>query len=95
MHSEPDGVKCTNVVAHKDRSVQLPHPRGFPTFLEWFDLEFHSMVLGVAEGELKVVAFRIAEGLHYLSLWNAMGSSELSSESRVQLNPEIVMYFRE
>ena len=36
--------------------AKWPTNRDFPTFLEWFDVEFHSMVLDVAEGELKVVA---------------------------------------
>ncbi len=36
--------------------AQWPANRDFPTFLEWFDVEFHSMVLDLAEGELEVVA---------------------------------------
>jgi hypothetical protein len=35
---------------------QWPATRDFPTFLEWFDVEFHSMVLDVAEGKLEVLA---------------------------------------
>ncbi len=31
-----------------------PTKRDFHTFLEWFDIEFHSMVLDLAEGELSV-----------------------------------------
>ena len=34
---------------------QWPATRDLPTFLEWFDVEFHSMVLDIAEGELAVV----------------------------------------
>ena len=34
---------------------QWPATRDLPTFLEWFDVEFHSMVLDMAEGELAVV----------------------------------------
>ncbi len=36
--------------------AQWPANRDFPTFLECFDVEFHSMVLDLAEGELEVVA---------------------------------------
>ncbi len=32
-----------------------PAKRDFPTFMEWFDIEFHSLVLDLAEGELLVV----------------------------------------
>ena len=35
---------------------QWPATRDFSIFLEWFAVEFHSMVLDVAEGELVVVA---------------------------------------
>ncbi len=35
--------------------AQWPAARDFPTFLEWFDVEFHSMVLDIAEGALVVV----------------------------------------
>ena len=35
--------------------AQWPVTRDLPTFLEWFDVEFHSMVLDIAEGELAVV----------------------------------------
>ena len=34
---------------------QWPTTRDFSAFLEWFDVEFHSMVLDVAEGELAMV----------------------------------------
>ena len=34
---------------------QWPATRDLPTFLEWFDVEYHSMVLDIAEGELEVV----------------------------------------
>ena len=36
--------------------AQWPEKRDFPTFLEWFDVESHSMVFDLAEGELEVVA---------------------------------------
>ena len=36
--------------------AQWPENRDFPTFLEWFDVESHSMVFDLAEGELEVVA---------------------------------------
>ncbi len=35
--------------------VLWPATHDLPTFLEWFDVEFHSMVLDIAEGELAVV----------------------------------------
>ncbi len=35
--------------------AQWPAKRGLSTFLEWFDVEFHSTVFDVAEGELAVV----------------------------------------
>jgi len=35
--------------------VQWPATRDLPTFLEWFDVEFHSVVLDLAEGELAVL----------------------------------------
>lgn len=35
--------------------AQWPVTRDLPTFLEWFDVEFHSMVLDIAEEELAVV----------------------------------------
>ena len=36
--------------------AQWPATRDISMFLEWFAVEFHSMVLDVAEGELVVVA---------------------------------------
>jgi len=36
--------------------AQWPATRDISTFLEWFAVEFHSMVLDVADGELEVVA---------------------------------------
>ena len=34
---------------------QWPATRNLSTFLEWFDVEFHSMVLDIAEGELVIL----------------------------------------
>ena len=36
--------------------ARWPANRDISTFLDWFDIEFHSMVIDVAGGELKVVA---------------------------------------
>lgn len=36
--------------------AQWPASRGLSTFLEWFSVEFHSVVLDVVEGGLAVVA---------------------------------------
>ena len=35
--------------------AQWPATRDLPTFLEWSDVEFHSMVLDIADGELAVL----------------------------------------